>query len=376
MIKPENKVLFERSAYDLNQYWLTQDGLHNLDYDMFFSPFQKYTCQAGCKICYISKELDASAAIIRQYAPRITSEQEAVWNFWFDQFSEVGYSDDLVFVKKEFPQIYEWVIQNARKFKYCMTDNAVLRQHNILINEADFAGIMDISISDQFLDTQPHMWIMIQERLEELSNKYKIGQIKFLITKSGPHTRSIDSLIKWVDEQGLQYLVHHDFTDEDNLKHEVTNATNYNDWVMCQNNRLYEIQKETVLLFGDRWFFSSQDATSRQPFWIMDDSNNRSLEELMYRMFTGKQTNYRNMEQSLVPNSILANQFISYFKLPNTYAVNQDFNFVPFMLLNPSSKFVASLLAQGWLNTAQGLYKPNETGTVTSIIVPLTQAKE
>ena len=107
MIKPENKVLFERAGYELNQYWLTQDGLHNLDYDMFFSPFQKYTCQAGCKICYISKELDASATIIRQYAPRrITPEQEAVWNFWFDQFSEVGYSDDLVFVKKEFPEIY------------------------------------------------------------------------------------------------------------------------------------------------------------------------------------------------------------------------------------------------------------------------------
>ena len=377
MIKPENKVLFERSAYDLNQYWLSQDGLHNLDYDMFFSPFKKYTCQAGCKICYISKELDESAKVISQYAPiQITSEQEATWNYWFAQFSAVGYSDDLRYIKLNFPTVYNWLIDNADKFRYCMTDNAILRQHEILLNEMTFAGIMDISISDQFLDTSPTMWDNVRIRLEELSQKYKIDQIKFLITKAGPQDHAISALIDWVDSQGLQYLVHHDFTDEDNLKHEVSNATNYNDWVMCQNGRLYEIQKETVSLFGDRWFFSSQDATSRSAFWIMDNNNDRSLEDLMYNMFLGKQTNYKNMEASLIPNTLLSNQFNAYFKLPNTYQVNKNFNFIPFMLLNLSSKFVDSLLAQGWLNTAQGLYKPNAIGTVTSIIAPLTQAKE
>lgn len=377
MIKPENKVLFERTAYDLNRYWLTQDGLHNLDYDLFFSPFQKYTCQAGCKVCYISKELDESAKVIRQYAPvRINAEQEAVWNYWFSKFDRVGHSDDLRYIKLNFPHIHEWLKVNSNKFRYCMTDNAILRQHEILLEEMNFAGIMDISISDQFLDTSPTMWGNVRIRLEELTQKYKIDQIKFLITKPGPQDNTIAELIKWVDGQGLAYLVHYDFTDESNLKHEVVNAVNYNDWVMCQNGRLYEIQKETVQLFGDRWFFSSQDATSRSPFWIMDTDNARSLETLMYNMFLGKQENYGNMAKSLVPDSMLAEQFSAYFKIPATYKVNQDFNFIPFMLINSHSKFVSSLVAQGWLNTAQGLYKPNENGTVTSIIVPITQAKE
>ena len=377
MIKPENMVLFERSAYDLNNYWLTQDALHNLDYDMFFSPFKKYTCQSGCKVCYISKELDDSAQVMTQYAPiEITLEQENNWNFWFDKFDKVGYSDDLRYIKLNFPIVYKWLVNNSNKFRYCMTDNAILRQHSILLNEMDFEAIMDISISDQFLDTSPTMWGNIRNRLEELSQKYQIDQIKFLITKPGPQDGTISSLIDWVDKKGLQYLIHHDFTDENNLKHEVSNATNYNDWVVCQNGRLYEIQKETVQLFGDRWFFSSQDATAREPFWIMDSKDNENLEKLMIQIFSGKQTNYHNMEQTLLPITTLSTQFKAYFKLPNTYKVNNNFNFVPYMLLNSSSRFVTSLLLQGWINIPQGLYKPNANDTVISIIEPVTKIKE
>lgn len=376
MIKPENTVLFERSAYDLNKYWLELDSLHNLDYDMFFSPFQKYTCQAGCKICYISKQLDESAVIIDQYAPvEITPQIEETWNFWFDKFSEIGYSDDLALIKTKFPHIYSWLLTNSYKFKYCMTDNAILRQHDILINEMKFAGIMDISISDQFLDTHPTMWNNIKSRLFDLKNKYNITQIKFLITRPGPRTRSIANLIDWVDTEGLQYLIHHDFTDESNLKHEVLKASNYNDWVMCQNNRLYEIQKETVSLFGDRWFFSSQDATSRKAFWIMNSTDNQDQEALMYYMLIGKQYNYKNMFNTLQPTTILASNFKKYFSIPSTYKVNRHYNFIPRMLLSANSVFVKNLLTKGWLNTDNGLYKSG-LDNVVSILEPIKQEKE
>jgi hypothetical protein len=370
MTKRENTVSFERATYDLNGYWLHLDSLHNLDQDMFFSPFKKYTCQAGCKVCYISKELDKSAAIIHEYAPvEITPAQEEIWNFWFSNFNEVGYSDDLVFVQRNFPAVYAWLKTNAIKFKYCMTDNSILRQHDLLINDIEFAGIMDIAISDQFLDTQPHMWKIIEQKLEELADKYYITQIKFLITRPGPYTRPIAKLIEWVENKKIAHLVHHDFTDEQNLKHKIATATNFNDWVMCQKGRLYEIQKETVQLFGDRWFFSSQDATSREPFWIMNNDNNQDMEELMYRMFEGKQHNYKNMFDSLEVDTTLSSKFKNYFSLVGTYSINRHYNFIPKMLLSTDSKFFENLVSNGWLNTENGLFKPT-SDRVTSIIEP------
>ena len=373
MIKPENTVLFERS-YDLNYYWMTMDSLHNVDYDMFFSPFKKYTCQAGCKVCYISKQLDVSAAVMEQYAPlEITPAMEKTWQFWFDHFQEIGYNDDVFYIKSKFPKVYEWLKQNAYKFNYCMTDNAVLRQHNILLNELDFKSIMDIAISDSFLETSPGLWNKIALILGELKSKYTIGQIKFIITRLGPQDNPISQLIEWVDKQDLVYLVHHDFTDENNLKHQVPKAFNYNDWVMCQDQRLFEIQKETIHLFNDRWFFSTQDATSRDPFWIMQEDN-ASSEELLYRIIEGKQTNYARMGNEIKPTGTLAKKFKKYFTIPNTYKLNKNYNFIPHLLLSRDSVFVKKLTQQGWINTEHGLYKPSVG--VTSIIEPLKDIQE
>jgi hypothetical protein len=373
MIKPENTVLFERS-YDLNYYWMTMDSLHNVDYDMFFSPFKKYTCQAGCKVCYISKQLDDSAAVMDQYAPlEITPAMEHSWHFWFDHFQEIGYNDDVFYIKSKFPKVYDWLKQNAYRFNYCMTDNAILRQRDILLNELDFKSIMDIAISDSFLETNPGMWNKIAEILGELKNKYAIGQIKFIITQPGPQNNAIAQLIEWVDKEELVYLVHHDFTDESNLKHQVPKAFNYNDWVMCQENRLFEIQKETIHLFNDRWFFSTQDATSRDPFWIMSKGDDNA-EELLYKIIEGKQTNYALMDTAIKPTGVLAKKFKKYFTVPNTYKLNRNYNFIPHLLLSKNSVFVKKLTQQGWINTEQGLYKPAET--LISIIEPIKNLKE
>jgi hypothetical protein len=371
MTKQQNTASFEDTINDQNGYWLSIDSLHNVDQDMFFSPFSKYTCQAGCKICYISKQLDESAAVIHQHAPEeITAQQESVWYFWFDKFHQVGYADDIVFTRQHFPHIYDWIKKNAGQFKYIMTDNAILRQHNELMNELTFNGIMDISISDSFLDTNLLLWDNIKQRLIQLKSKYKIDQIKFLITKPGPHSRQIDKLIEWVNTEHLPYLIHHDFTDEHNLKHEVDNANNINDWVMCQKSRLFEIQKETLLLFNDRWFFSSQDATSREAFWVMTNEDSTNVEKLLTKMIEGKQINYTAMNEELEPSSDLAKKFKSYFQIPSTYKINHSYNFIPKMLISPDAKLVNFLQSQGWLNTEHGLYKPNET--VTSIIEPIS----
>lgn len=371
MIKPENTVLFERATYDLNRYWLEVDGLHNTDYDMFFSPFRKYTCQAGCKICYISKQLDESVKVMDQYAPiDITAEQEAVWRYWFGMFDEVGYSDDLKYTKENFPNVFDWLKRNASLFKYCMTDNAILRQHDILINELSFDSIMDISISDQFLDTHPDLWNKVHSRLLELKDKYTIGQIKFIITRAGAYSPSIVALRDFIDKNDLQYLVHHNFNDEKNLKHEAPKAFNYNDWTHCQDGRLFEIQKETVHLFNDRWFFSTQDATSRMPFWIMDQTNNNDLELFLSNIMLGKQANYSSMADEMKPVTVLSKQFQRYFKIPQSYQVNQDYNFIPYMLLNFNSRLVKNLLSKNWINTQYGLFKPGKDDSVVPIIEP------
>jgi hypothetical protein len=142
---------------------------------------------------------------------------------------------------------------------------------------------------------------------------------------------------------------------------------------MCQEQKLFEIQKETIHLFNDRWFFSTQDATSRDPFWIMNDSDN-TAEELLYKIIQGKQTNYARMDNEIKPIGPLANKFKKYFTIPNTYKLNKNYNFIPHLLLSNDSVFVKKLTQQGWINTKHGLYKPSEG--VISIIEPLKDTKE
>ena len=362
MSKPENTISFLDTSY--SEYWLSMDSLHNIDHDMFFSPFKKYTCQAGCKICYISEQLDISERVMAKYAPfEITPQKEAMWDFWFDKFDEIGYNDDLVYVKNKFPIIFEWIIKNAHKFKYCMTDNAILRQHELLMHEVLFSGIMDISISDKFLNTSSTLLDMITLRLADLISRYKIGQLKFIITDASVDI--FDDLIHWAKSNSVPYFIHNNFTDVTNSNNSP--ITNYNDWTLYQHGRLYEIKKETLHLFDDGWFFSTQDATSDEPFWTMSAETNRSLSMLLCQILVGKQQEYLKFSKTLLPMDSMSTNFKNYFLHATEYVINSDYNYIPYMLVNRTSKFINKLLEIGWINTQYGIYKP-DSGNIISIL--------
>jgi hypothetical protein len=42
---------------NLAEYWLREDALRSLDYDLYFSLGTRYYCDAGCKVCYIKDNL-------------------------------------------------------------------------------------------------------------------------------------------------------------------------------------------------------------------------------------------------------------------------------------------------------------------------------
>ena len=54
-------MLMNRDNFDsyknLSEYWLKEDALRSLDYDVYFSLGIRYYCDAGCKVCYIKKVL-------------------------------------------------------------------------------------------------------------------------------------------------------------------------------------------------------------------------------------------------------------------------------------------------------------------------------
>ncbi len=372
MLKPETHTLFSRSNYDLNKYWLTQDSLHNVDYDMFWSPFSIYTCQAGCKVCYISKELDESAkTLLTQSEPVISKELEDYWFTWFSYFKEVGFSDDLKFISLNFPNTYAWIKNNAFRFSYCLTDNALLRQYDLLVNDIRFTSIKDISLSDSFL-CLPGMLEKVLDRITGLNKIFLIKQIKLIITN--PEIKpEVKTLISLIDELNLNHLIHYDFKDELNLRYTVGKALNYNDWTFSQNKKLFEIKKETVQLFGTTWYFSSQDATLGNWFWKSKELEVEP-EKLLVNILLGKIRLYKELSKIITPKDTLSVQFKSYFELPSTYKVNLDFNFIPHMIISNKAQIVTALLSNGWIQTDLGLYK--DTGnSVTSIIEPLKENK-
>jgi hypothetical protein len=84
----------------------------------------------------------------------------------------------------------------------------------------------------------------------------------------------------------------------------------------------------------------------------------------------GKQANYSSMADEMKPVTVLSKQFQRYFKIPQSYQVNQDYNFIPYMLLNFNSRLVKNLLSKNWINTQYGLFKPGKDDSVVPIIEP------
>jgi hypothetical protein len=132
---------------NLSEYWMREDALRSLDYDLYFSLGTRYYCDAGCKVCYIRENLNETKHL-DNFPDDLETLHETWFNF-FEYFGVVRTNDDLYYLKHHYPKQYEWYKKYGKHFELGITDNAIFR--TLQLDDIQLQSIGDISVSTDFV---------------------------------------------------------------------------------------------------------------------------------------------------------------------------------------------------------------------------------
>lgn len=345
----------EFDTYDnLAEYWLREDALRSLDYDLYFSLGTRYYCDAGCKVCYIADNLKQTKGIMP--FPDDIDKYHDKWFEFFDYFGVVRTNDDLYYLRQNFPKHYEWYQEHGHNFELCITDNAIFR---LLKLDIKLKTVGDVSISTDFLNDVGVERVL--KSVKELYDRHGVQKIKYI---DCGHPELFADIIKWANELDLHNCVHHDFrtNNRDILNHAW--AEYQNTWVTHEGGRLVQIYRESVHLYYDRFYYSSDDASdlSREEFYSFQDEI--SIGDFLYNLVAKKQQIY-----NVTKNYPIEKKFRDYYKITQNFTVNKDFNFIPKFMFPTTARFFYKMVETGWVNTKYGLINPSDK------VIPIIEVK-
>lgn len=330
------------SCKNLDEYWLTKDALRSLDYDLYFSLGKRYYCAAGCKVCYIAENFEQTKHM-HLHDDNIEKYEEE-WFKFFDYFGVIRTNDDLYYLKHQHPKQYEWYLKHAHMFELCITDNAIFRL--LRLPELKLKSVSDISISTVFLESVGVEKVL--SACKELYNRYGVHKIKY-IDCGNPEI--FKEVVKWVNENNLYNCLHHDFRTQHRELLDYDWVDGQTVWVTHDSGKLVQVYRESVHLYYDRFYFSSDDASdiTKSEFYSFSDTIN--INEFLYGLVNGKSKVYKSF-QNLPVEKI----FTDYYKATQTFTVNKDFNFIPRFMFPSTAKFFYKMEELGWQQTKYGLY--------------------
>lgn len=351
-----------RTYEDHPTYFLTQDAVKSLTYDIYFSPMKKYYCHANCSVCYIKNQLTEGLSYYAASAPdKITSADEHMWQDIFEYFYVIRTNDDLRYLKKQYPYVYSWYQSNASIFEFGMTDNSVLLQHDVLINDLNLKGISDISFSEDFLNKKSIKNGKIKAVISDYLEKYGLCKIKVIRTSTDELSEHILELVDWLSSIGIKNCLQQDFRKEDNIEYDLQDTFEYqNSYYTHFNGKSYQIFREAPHMMNDRFFFTIEDATdiNLNAFHVIKDKQ-FIPQEFLCDMLTKKLEWYRNnIDELETATDPMLKKFKSYFTECQNFEVNRDFNFIPSFMFDDKCVFYHKLKTKNFISTDYGLYNP------------------
>lgn len=330
------------SIDNLAEYWVKEDALRSLDYDLYFSLGKRYYCAAGCRVCYIADNFEDTKHM-DLHDDDLTKHHDE-WFKFFDYFGVIRTNDDLYYLKHNHPNQYQWYLKYGKNFELCITDNAIFRL--LKLDDIKLKSLGDVSISTDFLIQTGVQRVL--EACKKLYDIHGINKIKY-IDCGNPEVFA--DVIKWANEYGLHNCVHHDFRTHhrDILNHAW--AEYQNTWVTHEDGRLIQIYRESVHLYYDRFYYSSDDASDVNRPHFYSFSGKININEFIYEMVRNKQKIYSERHDDKVEQ-----KFIDYYNITQEFKCNKDFNFIPRYMFPATAKFFYKMEELGWQQTKYGLY--------------------
>lgn len=346
-------------------YFLRHDGINSVSFDLCFSPTSKYYCGANCQICYIKDKLEDTKPHHAMFVPdKITDKQTAMWTDVFSYFYTIRTNEDMSYMKKNYPHVFDWYKENAATFEYGMTDNAIISQHKVLMDDLNLKGLADISLSDAFLNkvNANKNYNKVMEILQDYMDKYGLCKVKIIRTTTGELEPHAYELVSWLADKGIKNCLQSDLRQPNNPIHNLDDVFEYqNTYIMNHEGERYQIYREALNLYNDQFFFNIDDATeiAATALHKIDEEFNPAL--LLTDMLTEKLNRYKRFGQELaLATALPASKFKDYYiNTCDTFKVNDDFNFIPHFMLDETTQFYNTLKQNGYVSTDMGLYKPS-----------------
>ena len=329
------------SYSDLNAYWVREDALRSLDYDINFSLGKRYYCDAGCQVCYIKNNL-AKTKSLPNYGNDIR-KYESIWMDFLPMFGSIRTNDDLYYLKQFYKNDYEWYISHGEMFELCVTDNSLIR--TLQLKDLKTKGIADVSISSTFAK-QIGVFKLL-EYVQRAHDRFGIKKLKYIDCGD---IEILDPIIEWGYNNKLYNCVHGDFREERKILNHPW-AEYQNTWIETTNDKVIRVNKEALHLYYNNFFYASDDACDLNidPFYTFDDRFD--IHEFLYRVVKGKQELYADWV-----NHSNISKFKEYFAKSLNTSVNRDFNFIPSIMYPKECSFFNSLERYGWNKTPYGLH--------------------
>ncbi|OYZ19538.1 MAG: hypothetical protein B7Y39_11965 [Bdellovibrio sp. 28-41-41] len=312
-------------------YFLKNNGLDRILYDLNFSVLQKYRCFANCKNCY-TKDFWISSTQIKKFAPsRIAEQTAAHWFEVFGYFEMVSIIDDLKFIKDEFPHLWQFYVVNQNRFYLSsLNDNAVIRHFDLLTEEFFPLGIHEICLSEEFLVRQSVSNIM--DKIDKIHKRVPVRKIVFYRHLS-PNGENEKQLHSWCSVRQVSFEV--------------------NDSVLESLSQSFASRSQSLFLMYDLFYIALKAATTEA------GTSYSRLYDFEPRTFLADTLSTRKNNLPSAGGEKV-NPYYAY--LYQHLKVHKDYNFIPVPVLPPFTKYYKALVSKGLaVETKYGLLvKANE----------------
>ena len=352
---------------NFKEFFLKNDALCNVESELVFSIFDRYMCKAGCQMCYIKDDWIEDEDFPSFVPKQITPDIEDKLLFLFDFFDIVSTTDDLFLLKHHYPELFAFYVKNSHLlYSTAMTDIAFIQQYNIVMKEMNFRGIYEISFSDRFLMLNEGKMIdVVLDKLSILHDKCPIQKVKIILCDAAEsmaeENLGVKKLIEWCDSSQIYTDVHDDITQGRNLKYNLKKAKHQVTNILQDNKKsfIYQILSEVVYVQNTSFFLALSQTVDKdsEPF---DTIQSFDPVAFLPAVINAKLRTYADYIQrmSVWCDRTTNSKYLDYFKyLVGSIVVNNNYTFIPKIILKPYSRFYTKLIDYGFKDTPLGLLK-------------------
>lgn len=362
---------FEQTS-NFKEFFLKDDALCNIESELVFSIFHRYTCKANCKMCYVMDEWVDDEVFKDKFVPaEISLETEARILETFQYFDVASTMDDLYYLKNTYPHLYQFYVRNAHLMSStAMTDMAFIQQHKLIMEEIDFIMIYEISFSDRFLNSSGGKMVdKVLERLITMHEKCPIQKLKFIMCDaqedSAEEDSAVQKIMSWGRENEIFIDVHDDITQGQNKRYELKDAHQETNHLQdADDSYVYQILSEVTYLQYTSMFLTISQTIGENsvPFFDIMDGDKFDASDFLVKMLRAKLDTYvyymKKIKTSCERITGNRNKYFDYFTyVSENVIINKDFSFIPRFMLKPFAVFYERLAEEGFVDTPYGLIR-------------------